>query len=299
MILMKVNVTILEALAWGGKKINTTLDEKKNPGHRPKLDAQVLLAYALNRPTSYLIGHLTDELTASVQEKYLRLIERRTRHEPVAYLTGEKSFYGRSFFVNQNVLVPRPDTETLVDEVLKRISLNALLIDVGTGSGAIGVSVAAQANHPIVATDTSINALQVAKINAQQHGVEHLVSLEHAPLLGTMATQSYATAPSLVIAANLPYLPISYRELIDPDVINYEPHEALFAGIDGLDAYDALLSQIKNRRAELPKRIELLMEIDPSQTSSLPRLVHSIFPEAQIEIINDLSRRPRVVIATF
>ncbi len=292
-------MTILEALAWGEAQISATLHEKKFQGHRPKIDAQILLAHALEKPTSFLISHLTDELTSDVQEKYLRLIERRARHEPVAYITGEKSFFGRSFLVNPGVLIPRPDTETLVEEVLKRLSLNALVIDVGTGSGAIGVSLAAQANHPVVATDTSVAALQIAKVNAQTHGVEHLVSLEHAPLLGALATQSFATAPSLIIAANLPYLPLSYRDLIDPDVNNYEPHEALFAGIDGLDAYDALLLQIKNRRSELPKRIDLLMEIDPGQATSLPRLVHSFFPDAHIEIVNDLTRRARVVIATL
>lgn len=295
--MMTNNVTILEALTWGETQIKTTLHEKKYQGHRPKLDAQILLALALNRPTSYLISHLTDELLPEIQEKYLRLIERRARHEPVAYITGEKSFYSRSFLVNPGVLIPRPDTEVMIEEVLKRLSLNALVIDVGTGSGVIGVTLAAEANHPIIATDTSTNALQVAKANARALGVEHLLSFEQASLLGALALQSYATAPSLIIAANLPYLPLRYKTEMDPDVMNYEPHEALFAGVDGLDAYDALLLQIKTRRNELPKHIELLMEIDPDQAISLPRLVQSFFPSAKIEVVNDLSRQPRVVIA--
>lgn len=292
-------MTILEALTWGEAQISATLHEKKFQGHRPKLDAQILLAQTLDHPTSYLISHLTDELTPDAQEKYLRLIERRARHEPVAYITGEKSFYGRSFLVNPGVLIPRPDTEVMIEEVLKRLSLNALVIDVGTGSGAIGVTLAAEANHPIVATDTSVSALQVAKTNARALGVEHLLSFEQASLLGALALQSYATAPSLIIAANLPYLPLRYKAEMDPDVMNYEPHEALFAGVDGLDAYDALLLQIQTRRNELPKHIELLMEIDPEQSVSLPRLVKSFFPTAKIEIVNDLSRQPRVIIATI
>lgn len=289
---------ILEALTWGENQINKTLHEKKYQGHRPKLDAQILLAYSLNRPTSYLISHLTDELLPEIQEKYLRLIERRARHEPIAYIIGEKSFYGRSFLVNPGALIPRPDTETMIEEVLKRLSLNAIVIDVGTGTGAIGITLAAEANHPIIATDTSVNALQVAKANARALGVDHLLSFEQASLLGALAEKSYATAPSLIIAANLPYLPLRYKAEMDPDVINYEPHEALFAGVDGLDAYDALLLQIKIRRNELPKHIELLMEIDPNQAVSLPRLVQSFFLNAKIEIVNDLSRCQRVIIAT-
>ena len=289
-------MTLLEALTWGEAQIRSTLSQKRFPTmHNAKLDAQILLAHALNKPAKYLATHLADPLPADLFSSYQRLIERRARHEPVAYLTGSRGFYDRDMFVNSHVLIPRPETELMIEEALKLATDQSVIADVGTGSGAIAVTMAALTNLPIFATDTSKRALNVAEQNAVANQVTHLVTFLEASLLGS-SIESFLGTPHLLICANLPYVPLGHKKNMDPDVLQYEPHEALFAGVDGLDAYDALLQEMHTRQSELPHRVTALFEIDPSQMHSLPKLIRSFFPQARVEIKNDLARMPRLAV---
>lgn len=289
-------MTLLEALTWGEAQLRATLHEKRFPTmHHAKLDAQILLAHVLQKPVKHLAMHLSDDFPSSLFDAYHRLIQRRARHEPIAYLTGSRGFYDRDIQVNAHVLIPRPETELLVEEGLQRAAGAEVILDIGTGSGAIAIVMASHTHLPVLATDISQSALQVAQQNAKQSHVEHLITFFQTPLLGETKKRLSGVTHALLLA-NLPYVPLRLQADMDPDVLCYEPHEALFAGVDGLEAYDALLQEVSTHRITLPKKITALFEIDPSQAHSLPRLVKSFFPQAEIEIKNDLARLPRLAV---
>lgn len=283
--------TILEALTWAG-------DLLKASGIS-KLDAQVLLAACIGKPTSFLFAHGEDIVTENVYVHFQRLVERRARHEPVAYLLQRKDFYGRTFFVNASVLIPRPETELLVD-IVKSIATEAsTIVDVGTGSGAITVTLALDTSSIVLATDTDASALAVASQNAQNHGAH--VNFFQGHLFASIALH-LPPPQHLVIAANLPYLTPWQVASLDADVKDYEPRHALVGGADGLALYDELFGQLKSYQHEasrqgMPVRIDAVIEIDPSQARSAPTLIASHFPQARIEVVNDLASRARFVVA--
>lgn len=291
-------MNVLEALNWGRKKLQDTLHQKMETGHNPMLDAQVLLSFCLQKPTAFLFGHFEDELLNEIADKYQRLIERRAKHEPVAYLIGEQGFYSRNFKVNKFVLIPRPETELMIDEIKKLIKDGSSIIDVGTGAGTIAVTLAAENNQPVVATEIDENSLTVAKTNAEAHQVDHLISFQQGHLLEPYLKKNIdeSGAVNMIIAANLPYEKISAWPSFDPDVREYEPKHAIVGGVDGLDLYDQLLAQISSNRSKMPPDLYLFFEITPSQELTAPRLVREYFEDAQIEILTDLTRRPRLVI---
>ena len=259
-------MTILEALNWGRKEIKSTLHEKMTQGHNPMIDTQVLLSFCLNKPTAYLFSHFEDKLPTELLDKYKALIERRLKHEPVAYIVGFKEFYKRPFKVNKFVLVPRPETEQMVDEALKLIEDNTSVIDVGTGSGAIAVTIAAEKHIPVIAIDIDQNALTIAKANAKLNKVDNLISFLNGSLLAPYIEKNIHDRASskVVITANLPYAKIQQWPILDPDILQFEPKHAIVGGVDGLELYDGLLSQIKNYKEQFPSKIHLLLEIDPS-----------------------------------
>lgn len=291
-------MTILEALSWGEKELKATANEKTTRTNE-KLDAQVLLSHCLDKPTTYLFTHFEDPLAQSVLEKYERAIERRKRHEPVAYITGEKEFYKRPFFVNRFVLIPRPETEHLIDLVKEKAGDGSIIVEVGTGSGAIGVTLAAELGSPVIATEIDRDALSVAKHNARAQNVDHMISFQHGNLLQPYLEKNVDESASghALIVANLPYVPLGRWEVLDPDVREYEPKGAITSGVDGLDLYDELLQQVAAYRKRFPKRTEILMEMDPSQELTLPRLVKEHFPQSKIEVLYDLANKPRITSA--
>lgn len=292
-------MTIFEALNWGREQIKSTLDEKITQGHNPMLDAQVLLAKAIQKPTSYLFAHFEDEITNAQADKFQSFIDRRKQHEPVAYITGEKEFYKRKFSVNKFVLIPRPDTELMVESALKLIDEYTTIIDVGTGSGAIAVTLAAEKQQPVVAIDIDPQALAVARRNAEAHNAEKYLSFLEGDLLQPYFDKNIHETQSTqaVITANLPYIRIQQWPTLDPDVHVFEPKRALVGGVDGLELYDRLLQQIYDNRDKLPSIVYLMLEIDPSQEISCPRLVKEHFPEAEVQKQRDLSGKPRLIMA--
>lgn len=287
---------IFEALTWADDTLKATL----SPAQNPKVDAQVLLAFVVGKGTAYLFAHGDDVLTDTREAQFRHLVLRRAQHEPVAYLLGTKEFYGRAFAVTHDVLIPRPDTETLVDTVIPLIShdlSSSLIIDVGTGSGAIAITLACETGRTVVAIDESDAALTVAAQNARVNNCDERIIFLHGnlltPLLEESAGESFGE--HVVIAANLPYIAQRQYDALDPDVKNFEPVRALVSGANGLDHYDALFAQLALRRNAFPTKLDVVIEIDPSQKLSAPGVVHKHFPHASTTVINDLAGKPRVV----
>ena len=290
-------MTLLEALQWAEQELKSTLHEKTHAVHAPNFDTQILLAHVLQKSSAYIVSHFSDELKTEKEKQFKQFVERRKQHEPIAYILERKAFYGRDFFVNENVLIPRPETEHLIEEALRRMRDDSVLLDIGTGSGAIAVTIAKETGNPVIAIDVSVPALEVALKNAQTHGVAGKISFLRGSLLEPyIGANITSQEPHGIIFANLPYLRTAQWEFLDPDVKQYEPKLALTAGVDGLDLYDELLQQVKNHRKMFPKTLDILMEIDPSQELSLPRLIKEHLPNAQIEMLYDLENRPRICI---
>lgn len=198
----------------------------------PGFEAQLIAAHTLGQSRSWVLAHSEDPIEAQPAEE---ILERRLTREPLAYILGRKEFYGRSFAVRPGVLIPRPETECLIELVLDIVrdwpSLRTLL-DVGTGSGCIGITLALESNLEVMATDISEEALGVARENAAtlSSGVEFLLGDGFAPVQGRLFD---------IIVSNPPY--IADDEVLMPEVARFEPPEALFAGAAGLDAYRWLM----------------------------------------------------------
>lgn len=300
------DMNIMEALQWANNKL------KKSKIDSAMLDAEILLSHVLDVPKPWLFAHFTDNLKQHHEEKFSLLIDRRIKHEPVAYLTGVKEFYGHNYIVNPSVLIPRPATETMVDETLTIFSQCdpnlTLIVDIGTGSGVIAITLAKQTHTSVLATDVESNALAVAKENAKRLDVNELIEFQQGNLLEptiklfhTLHSSKNPNVSSvypfrdLIICANLPYLTLSQIDMLDHDV-RFEPITALKAGVDGLDAYFELLKQLKKNRGVLPRRIHLLIEVDPKQVPQATHLILHQFPEANLRIVNDLQGLERVIV---
>lgn len=257
------------------------------------LDAQVILAYVLGVDRSWLFAHHEYKLNATQADQYTDLIARRMQHEPVAYLIGRKEFYGLEFYVDQRVLIPRPETELLVDAVLDFAGLisqdeRVKIADVGTGSGAIALSVANHCdNVDIYAIDLSVDALEVAERNIARLDARGQVTLAQGDLLTPLPEQVH------VIVANLPYISNELYSTLDADVRDFEPQLALEAGPEGLDAIQRLLCQAHRY---LRPNGAIFLEIGYEQGMAVRTLAQSIFPNAQrLGVRQDYHGRDRLV----
>jgi len=299
---MDGTMTIFEILAWAGDVLKVA-DATRVTKQNPRLDAQVLLSYVLGMNSAYLFTHGDETLKPDAVETFQRLIARRARHEPVAYLTQTKAFFGRDFFVNRHVLIPRPDTEILVESALHAINSQSTVIDIGTGSGAIAISLALETNLPTFAIEIDRNAKAVAEHNARTLGAN--IKLLEGSLFEPFINHAIDDlTPHLVITANLPYLTPWQWNDCDPDVKEYEPKLALVGGADGLALYDELFTQIRTFLHEQSRKgkrmsVDLFIEIDPSQRHTAPALIATHFPDSKRELLKDMSRRERVVHAVI
>ncbi|RMD52356.1 peptide chain release factor N(5)-glutamine methyltransferase, partial [Candidatus Parcubacteria bacterium] len=236
-------MTILEALNWGKKQLEHISSAN------PMLDAQILLSACLNKPTSYLFANFEEKIPIETTNKYQRFIQRRQRQEPVSHILGKKEFYGRTFYINPHVLTPRPETEILIEQALPFIDQKTAVIDVGTGSGAIAITLAAEKQIPVIAIDISRQALAIAKHNAEKEKVADYIAFLQGDLLQPIFVKKFNFHnKTTIITANLPYIPHKKWLNLDNDVKKYEPKIALVGGVDGLDYYDRLLQQLKNNR---------------------------------------------------
>ena len=225
----------------------------------------------------------------------IRLAERRAGHEPLAYLTRTREFYGRPFFVDHRVLIPRPESEHLVERALPFVDDRTLIIDVGPGSGALAITMAALTHHPTVATDCSWRALRVAKHNARRHQTP--ITFRRGHLLSAVQPRDIYGTDRAVIIANLPYLSQTMLDTSPEEVRLHEPRRALVSDVnDGLDLYRELINHLHRYRHILPKDRVLIFEIDPRQESDATKMARDLAPHAVFSLHDDLARRPRVVV---
>jgi len=288
-------MTIKQSLLWAIKIL------KKSKILSPALDAEILLSFTIKKPREFLYAHSEKNLSAAQLNKFKKLIARRAKHDPVAYITGHKFFYDLDFFVNKSVLIPRPETETLVEETLKKIQdtkykiQDTSIVDVGTGSGAIAISLAHHLPHTkIFATEISSGAIKVAQKNTKH--LKTSVTLLRGNLLEPFLKSKIINLKSLTIVANLPYLTTHQYQKTQPEIKKYEPRQALDGGIDGLKYYRQLLQQIELLITNRQLSVISIFEIDPSQKISITKLIKRRFPAAKIEIKQDLSGRNRIAI---
>jgi release factor glutamine methyltransferase len=253
-------------------------------------DAELLLLHTLNLPRTALILDPNRSLTETEQATYDRAIHRRTAGEPIQYITGEQEFYGLALRVTPAVLIPRPETELLVEAVLERLPSNQPLriADIGTGSGAISIALAVHRPAAQITTlDISPAALAVARDNAATHNVADRIRLLESDLLSAVATEP----PFDAIVSNPPYVPETDRATLHPQVRDHEPPTALFAGPDGLALYARLIPQA---HAALPPGGLLALEFGHNQRDALADLL-KIWKD--VVFLDDLQQIPRVVLA--
>ncbi len=231
----------------------------------PLLDAEILLSFILKKDKTFLYTYPGKKITITQEKKIKNLARRRQSGVPIAYLVGKKDFYGLTFFVNKNVLIPRPESELLIDETLKLITPKIkTIIDIGTGSGCLAITLAKKLpNIKIFASDFSAQALVMAKKNARQHKVK--IKFIKGNLL-----IPFKKKKSDIIIANLPYVPKKKSYHKNELGLKFEPSRALYSGKDGLNAYRSFFSQIKKIKY-LPQYI--LIEHDPRQTATLHKII--------------------------
>ena len=251
------------------------------------LALEILLAHTLHKNKEYLFAHLDDDVSHDNIEYYTNLVKRHFDGEPVAYITGEKEFYGKKLFVDDRVLIPRPETEYLVDKtalLLKHQGANSRsrVLDMGTGSGNIAIAIAGIVpNVHVTACDISEDALAVAKKNIKRYNLEGVVSLIHSDLLQNIKEEPYD-----VIVANLPYIGMETNNFVANETKNYEPHTALFGGKDGLALYEEFFTQLccwQNKPNYIVGEIGFL------QAKSIGAIVNQFFPESVLSIEKDLT----------
>jgi release factor glutamine methyltransferase len=256
---------------------------------RAQRDAETLLLHLIGRNRAWLLAHLDDEFGGCKAIGYSQQIERRLVGEPIQYITGECEFYGLPFCVNRDVLIPRPETEHLVEKVLE-LAANferPRIVDVGTGSGAIAVALAHKlTSAQVTATDISRAALSVAGGNAERNGVTERIRFLEGDLLTPVAGERFE-----FVVSNPPYVADIDRETLAVEVRDYEPELALFAGSNGLDVYERLAPLAFD--AVVPGGF-VLFEIGYGQGESIAELFAAA-GFSEVQFVKDLQGIDRVI----
>lgn len=262
----------------------------------PELDAQVLLAHVLKTTRTSVLAYPERALSPKQAATYARLIERRAAHEPVAYLIGHREFMGLDFLTDSRALIPRPETELLVEAALADLrarldvapSSPPVVADIGAGSGAIALAVAAlEPRLPrVYATDISADALALAAENAARLGLADRVSFLRGDLLEPLPE------PVDVLLANLPYIAPHDETTLPPDVRRFEPSLALYGDEDGLGHFRRLFAQTPGR---LAPGASLFLEFGYDQRAALDALIHATFPDASVRFAADYAGWDRYV----
>lgn len=281
-------MTIAEALAIGQKKLASAKIKSS------ALDAEIILYSVLNKSREYLFAHFSEKMARTRINSYLKLIRERSNRRPVAQLINKKEFWGLDFMVSTRVLIPRPETEILVEEALKIIRLyypdkKIIIADIGAGSGCLAVALAKSCVCKILAIEKSPAALRVAKQNAINLKAKDKIVFFKGDLLLPIHTKQID-----ILVANLPYLDKNKKRAHEKNCpeLKFEPAGALYAGRKGLDCYYRLLRQM--RKLQRQPRFALL-EIGAGQAMLLKKTAQKIFPRAKINFIKDHNRRIRVV----
>jgi release factor glutamine methyltransferase len=280
----------------------------------PNLDAQVLLAHILEKPRSWVLAHPEALVSIEACQRVEGLLARLDGGEPLPYVLGHWEFFGLDFIVTPDVLIPRPETELLVETAINWLrdsqtkiqNLQPKIVDVGTGSGCIAISLAVNLPHLfLLATDIFTTALQVAQANARKHGVADRIQFIQSDLLFSLTPTPLALGeepekkenlqlatfqPFDLLVANLPYIPTATLKTLA--VYGKEPILALDGGPDGLVLIGRLLRDAP--RYLTPGGL-ILLEIESSQGAAAHQLAHQVFPQAEIRILPDLSGKDRLL----
>lgn len=270
---------IASALRWASPQLSTLTA-------RPQVEAELLLVHVLDQPRAYLWAHPEATLTPQQAADYVACVQRRAAGEPLPYITGQIEFFGLAFGVTPDVLIPRPETETLVEAALDWLKArpDAVAVDVGTGSGCIAVALAVCApSSRLYATDISPAALHVARANAERHNVAGRIAFLEGDLLMPLPE------PVNLILSNPPYVADDEWDTLPPSV-QQEPRLALLSGVDGLDAIRRLVQQAYTR---LRPGGLMLVEIGERQGKAAQALAQTAFPDADVAILPDLAGKDR------
>jgi release factor glutamine methyltransferase len=275
-------MTYKESLLWAKDVLVKT--------EQPIESARFLLRHILDKDLAYILANGDNSLSFSEEKKFKKWVKKRANHMPVWYITGYANFYGLDIKVNNNVLIPRPETELLVSRALDFIkdrSGSFVVADIGTGSGAIGLAMAKQMpNSKVYLTDISFKALNVAKKNAKINKLSNVFFLR-----GNLLDPIKERVDILI--ANLPYIPSEKLSSLALDVMHYEPRIALEGGSGGLEIYREFIQQI-------PSKIKgsgtVLMEIGEDQGERMLTICKAIFPEAEVWYEKDFAGLDRFVI---
>lgn len=256
---------------------------------QPRRDAELLLLHTIKRDRAFLLTHPETELAAEQQAQYEAWLRRRAAHEPIQYILGEQEFFGLTLYVTPDVLIPRPETEHLVEAMQARIPPDRQfhIADVGTGSGAIAVALAyALPQAFITALDIAESALAVARRNAETHHVNERMRFLKSDLLSAVAVERFDA-----IVSNPPYVADGDRASLEVQVRDYEPATALFAGPSGMDIYERLIRQAHDA---LKPGGWLLMEMGLGQRKAVAQLLSGW---DNVSFVDDLQGIPRVACA--
>lgn len=296
-----MSLLVKEMLAMGEKQL---MDSDIADATR---DCKILYCYMMDIPFSKIILEYQEVLQDRLCDKYFGLIDRRSKGVPVQYIMGCQEFMGLEFIVNENVLIPRQDTETLVEDALEIINTGSLrgddmdvkrkewdILDLCTGSGAIGVSLARIANKVnVTCSDISEGAIKVAKENAQKHGLAKSMKFEQGDLFKPFNKHLHKQKFDMIIS-NPPYIKSSVIPTLQKEVCEHEPLSALDGGESGLDFYERIVSGVGSH---LKKDGVLLMEIGNDQGEAVSGLLSRNGEFTSIRVLRDLAQRDRIVFA--
>ncbi|MGH9746256.1 MAG: peptide chain release factor N(5)-glutamine methyltransferase [Candidatus Acidiferrales bacterium] len=273
------------------------------------LAAELLLMHVLGRDRAWIYTHPEESVEPIALEKFFALVARRSAGEPTQYLTGKQEFWGLEFEVTPAVLIPRPETEHVVEVALERLGLRGIKInmatgapspplniaDVGTGSGCLAIALAHELPHAgIVATDTSAAALEVARRNSRRHGVSDRVRFLQTDLLTSVHASLQEAATFDVIVSNPPYVARNEADQLPREVREHEPHSALFGGSTGVEIYARLIEQsaVVLRRGGI-----LVLELGYNSLNPVRGLLYNQVAWVNVNVTDDLAGIPRVVAA--
>ena len=258
----------------------------------PRFDAELLLAHVLDVNRAAVLAHPDRRLTPKQLTRFREIVARRANREPLAYILGHREFYGLDFLVDARVLIPRPETELLVEHALRlaqKLPASPRIADVGAGSGAIAVTLAVHLPEAtIYALDDSAGALAVVAANARRHGVGDRVRCLQGNLLAPLAE------PVDLVTANLPYVATGEWEQLPPEIRDHEPRAALDGGANGLNLIRRLL---ETASAHLRPGGAILLEIGADQGAAVINLARKNFPQASVRLQQDYAGLDRLVIA--
>ena len=282
-------MTIGEALKWA----KGILRDKGVEG--PENSAEFLLRQVLHKEKPYLFAHPDRELTLAQRTKYHSWVVQRSKHKPIWYIAGKIEFLGLDISVNQNVLIPRPETELLVEKIIEKVRggfVPKSILDVGTGSGAIILSLVDNLERfpgeQFFASDVSAKALTVAKRNAKNLGFGKDIDFKEGDLFAPWAGKKFD-----LIVTNLPYVPHEDMSTLALDLIHYEPRTALDGGHMGLEIYKRFFQEVETH---LNPGAKVFCEIGYDQGDKIKKLLSEILPNAEVTATSDYADIDRIVI---